>query len=198
MYLIAAFDYCCWSLLVLKILLLLLSHPLLAFLLLLVSLLLFRFCQKFSQAMDEVEIFFCQFLNPWALRVSGMGCYTSKCEKKLKSLHPNKYAYLYIYDIITSQGPCFQTIERKKCQTSTFLNFWMNSKQPFGHPALLITQRESLHMYPYIKYFRKLIEKFCLTIDGRDDEGKGHHSHFQILHDNFPGKFLSCVHSFAL
>ncbi len=25
--------------------------------------------------------FFCQFPNPWALRVSGMGCYTSKCEK---------------------------------------------------------------------------------------------------------------------
>jgi hypothetical protein len=33
--------------------------------------------------------FFCQFPNPWALRVSGMGGYTSKCEKKSKSLHPN-------------------------------------------------------------------------------------------------------------
>jgi hypothetical protein len=31
--------------------------------------------------MDEVEIFFCQFPNPWTLRVSGMGCHTSKCEK---------------------------------------------------------------------------------------------------------------------
>ena len=40
-----------------------------------------RFCQKFPQAMDEVDIFFCQFPNPWALRVSGMGGYTSKCEK---------------------------------------------------------------------------------------------------------------------
>jgi hypothetical protein len=39
------------------------------------------FCQKFQEAMDEVENFFCQFPNPWALRVSGMGCYTSKCEK---------------------------------------------------------------------------------------------------------------------
>ncbi len=39
--------------------------------------------------MDEVEIFFCQFPNPWALRVSGMGGYTSKCEIKSKSLHPN-------------------------------------------------------------------------------------------------------------
>ncbi len=32
--------------------------------------------------MHEVE-------NPWTLRVSGMGGYTSKCEKKSKSLHPN-------------------------------------------------------------------------------------------------------------
>jgi hypothetical protein len=39
--------------------------------------------------MDEVENFFCQFPNPWTLRVSGMGCYTSKCEKKSKSLHPS-------------------------------------------------------------------------------------------------------------
>jgi hypothetical protein len=46
------------------------------------------FCQKFPQAMDKVEIFICQFPNPWALRVSGMGGYTSKCEKKSKSLHP--------------------------------------------------------------------------------------------------------------
>jgi hypothetical protein len=39
------------------------------------------FYQKFSQAMDKVENFFCQFPNPWALRVPEMGCYTSKCEK---------------------------------------------------------------------------------------------------------------------
>jgi hypothetical protein len=39
------------------------------------------FCKKFPQAVDEVEIYFCQFPNPRALRVSGMGCYTSKCEK---------------------------------------------------------------------------------------------------------------------
>ena len=31
--------------------------------------------------MDEVENFFGQFTNPWTLRVSGMGCFTSKCEK---------------------------------------------------------------------------------------------------------------------
>ncbi len=48
----------------------------------------FWFCQKFPQAMDEVEKFVCQFPNPWTLRVSGMGGYISKCEKKSKSLHP--------------------------------------------------------------------------------------------------------------
>jgi hypothetical protein len=31
--------------------------------------------------MDEVEFFFGQFPNPWSLRVSGMDCNTSKCEK---------------------------------------------------------------------------------------------------------------------
>jgi hypothetical protein len=31
------------------------------------------FCQKFPQAMGEIENFFCQFPNPSALRVSGMG-----------------------------------------------------------------------------------------------------------------------------
>jgi hypothetical protein len=29
----------------------------------------------------KLKKFFCHFLNPWTLRVSGMGCYTSKCEK---------------------------------------------------------------------------------------------------------------------
>jgi hypothetical protein len=49
------------------------------------------FCQKFPQAMHEVENYFCQFPNPWTLRVSGMGGYTSKCEKKSKSLHPTAH-----------------------------------------------------------------------------------------------------------
>jgi hypothetical protein len=29
----------------------------------------------------KLKILFCHFPNPWALRVSGMGGYTSKCEK---------------------------------------------------------------------------------------------------------------------
>jgi hypothetical protein len=47
----------------------------------------FRFLPKFSEAMDEVENFFCQFPNPWPLRVSGMGCYASKCNLKTKQNH---------------------------------------------------------------------------------------------------------------
>ncbi len=50
----------------------------------------FRFLPKISAGHGwSWNIFFCQFPNPWALRVSGMGGYTSKCEKKSKSLHPN-------------------------------------------------------------------------------------------------------------
>jgi hypothetical protein len=42
----------------------------------------------FSQAMDEAENFVCQFPNPWALRVSGIGLLCLKMGKKPKSLHP--------------------------------------------------------------------------------------------------------------
>ncbi len=36
----------------------------------------------------KLKDFFCQFPNPWTPRVSRMGCYTSKCEKNPKPLHP--------------------------------------------------------------------------------------------------------------
>jgi hypothetical protein len=42
----------------------------------------FRFLPKnFRRPCMKLKIFFCQFPNPWTLRVSGMGGYTSKCEK---------------------------------------------------------------------------------------------------------------------
>jgi hypothetical protein len=47
------------------------------------------FAKNFRRPCKKLKIFFCQFPNPWTLRVSGMGGYTSKCEKKSKSLHPN-------------------------------------------------------------------------------------------------------------
>ncbi len=39
------------------------------------------FAKNFRKPWMKLNIFFCQFPNPWTLRVSGMGCYTSKCEK---------------------------------------------------------------------------------------------------------------------
>ncbi len=48
----------------------------------------FRFLPKISAGHGWSFFFFCQFPNPWTLRVSGMGGYTSKCEKESKSLHP--------------------------------------------------------------------------------------------------------------
>ncbi len=55
------------------------------------------FAKNFRRPCMKLKIFFCRFPNPWTLRVSGMGGYTSKCEKKSKSLHPNVHG--------TSWGP---------------------------------------------------------------------------------------------
>ncbi len=41
----------------------------------------FRFLPKISAGQRWSWNFFCYFPNPWTLRVSGMGGYTSKCEK---------------------------------------------------------------------------------------------------------------------
>jgi hypothetical protein len=46
------------------------------------------FAKNFRRPWMKLKKICCQFPNPWALRVSGMGGYTSKCEKKSKSLHP--------------------------------------------------------------------------------------------------------------
>ena len=52
------------------------------------------FAKNFRRPCMKLKNFFCQFPNPWTLRVSGMGGYTSKCEKKSKSLHPSAYPLL--------------------------------------------------------------------------------------------------------
>ena len=39
------------------------------------------FAKNFRRPWMKLKNFVCQFPNPWALTVSGMGCYTSKCEK---------------------------------------------------------------------------------------------------------------------
>ncbi len=53
------------------------------------------FAKNFRRPWMKLKIFFCQFPNPWTLRVSGMGGYTSKCEQKSKSLHPIKLCIEY-------------------------------------------------------------------------------------------------------
>ncbi len=50
------------------------------------------FAKNFRRPWMKLTNFFCQFPNPLAPRVSRMGGYTSKCEKKSKSLHPNSEA----------------------------------------------------------------------------------------------------------
>jgi len=55
---------------------------------------------------------FCQFPNPWTLRVSGMGGYTSNCEKKSKSLHPTIHTQ---YTVLYSHRPIFSGNTFKKC-----------------------------------------------------------------------------------
>jgi hypothetical protein len=40
-----------------------------------------HFAKNFRRPWMKLKIFFCQFPNPWALRVSGMCGYTSKYEK---------------------------------------------------------------------------------------------------------------------
>ncbi len=42
----------------------------------------FHFLTKQTpQSMDEADIFFCYFPNPWVFRVSGMGHYAKKVKK---------------------------------------------------------------------------------------------------------------------
>ncbi len=39
------------------------------------------FAKNFRRLWMKLKIFLCQFPNPWTLRVPGMACFTSKCEK---------------------------------------------------------------------------------------------------------------------
>ncbi len=58
------------------------------------------FAKNFRRPCMKLKKFFCQFPNPWTLRVSGMGGYTSKCEKKSKSLHPTVQPYHFYADLV--------------------------------------------------------------------------------------------------
>ncbi len=62
----------------------------------------------------KLKVFFCQFPNPWALRVSGMGGYTSKCEKKSKSLHPTARLSVWLCCICLRHKTIFIFINRQR------------------------------------------------------------------------------------
>jgi hypothetical protein len=57
------------------------------------------FAKNFRRPCMKLKNFFCQFPNPWILRVSGMGGYTSKCEKS-----QNHCTLVPILDIIYKTG----------------------------------------------------------------------------------------------
>jgi hypothetical protein len=60
----------------------------------------FRFLPKISAGHGWSWKFFLPIPNPWALRVSGMGCYTSKCEKS-----QNHCTLLCKHELIRNFGP---------------------------------------------------------------------------------------------
>ncbi len=60
--------------------------------------------KNFRRPCMKLKIFFCQFPNPWTLRVSGMGGYTSKCEKsKNHCTLLSSPACLYLYKAMPVQ-----------------------------------------------------------------------------------------------
>ena len=63
------------------------------------------YAKNFRRPWMKLKFFFCQFPNPWTLRVSGMGGYTSKCEQKSKSLHPSADIMCYQF-VIDSASYC--------------------------------------------------------------------------------------------
>ncbi len=97
------------------------------------------FAKNFRRPCMKLKNFFCQFPNPWTLRVSGMGGYTSKCEKKSKSLHPNGQTHTKMHLVGRIKG-----------------NYGMHRQfaQQFFHPCftpLILcwkkTMRRSIHQY---------------------------------------------------
>ncbi len=96
--------------------------------------------------MDEVENFFFQFPNPWALRVSGMGGYTSKCEK--------------------SQNHC-TLLHNAQCINITV------HKQVTSTIVLMVSEKFSLYKYFLYSLFpNKAASKHILTAEIVTDNNK--------------------------
>ncbi len=92
----------------------------------------------------KLEIFFCQFPHPWALRVSGMGGYTSKCEKSknhctlldsfrdsypinVSHLNFNILCLLLLYESISvvQSHNCLLLKENKWKERQTFCSYYL-------------------------------------------------------------------------
>ncbi len=78
------------------------------------------FAKNFRRPCMKLKIFFCQFPNPWTFRVSGMGGYTSKCEKSQNHCTLMRRP-LDIYDF--APDPFWSSLYMRKIQFS-FLSLY--------------------------------------------------------------------------
>jgi hypothetical protein len=67
----------------------------------------------------KLKIFFCQFPNPWAPRVSGMDGYTSKCEKKSQNHCTLVYVHIRVYTI--SESYCSHSLSHCRASQSVIV-----------------------------------------------------------------------------
>jgi hypothetical protein len=103
----------------------------------------------------KLKFFFCQFPNPWALRVSGMGGYTSKCEKSqnhctlidmlryenVKNVMPAKVPckpFLNTLAALCCHGVCNLAVSNRKIAAKT-LDFYINAPISFANPQICET-----------------------------------------------------------
>ncbi len=100
------------------------------------------FAKNFRRPWMKLKIFFCQFPNTWALRVSGMGGYTSKCEKKSKSLHPNVHgAFIFAVRNVNVQW-CISVLS----QQSRHAGCIPFHRQPYRHAGCILLHLQAMFL----------------------------------------------------
>ncbi len=110
------------------------------------------FAKNFRRPWMKLKNFFCQFPNPWTLRVSGMGGYTSKCEKKSKSLHPSAHCQLikrrhYNKQISSRYLLLVKTWEkRENCETQEQVKKRMHKKISAGFLKPIVLRWTEYHL----------------------------------------------------
>ncbi len=101
------------------------------------------FAKNFRRPWMKLNNFFCQFPNPWTLRVSGMGCYTSKCKKKSKSLHPTEHTRKRFYRTLSIQG-------------YDFIAHWTYEERISVHARPEVKWEQFLHVNPCWAYAERI------------------------------------------